>query len=1228
MNVQLLVEGEILLFPVTNAETEGKSSEPWKVLETTDVPYPLDYFHELKRADNDYLKVKDGNIYLGLGKYGDRLMLEQDEKFKTKGVASSQSGGKIAIIGQNDKPSVSIEFYSIFSCNKKITCSYCGPQNANGNKKANCIACVDGLPLKEDTQECGDPNAIECPEGTYLEENKCVECSQSTFWAKDTKKCIPCHENCLECSGPDEQYCTKCHDTKKKYLYQGHGCLEKCPASMKPFGDNVCYFIGKCTEKCEKCRPGEKIADLGRSFECEICKEGYLMDGLGWCGCDENCETCDQERDVCTSCKPNSAYPYLEGNECRSKCSNGYVLDQDKKNCVEKPPEPKCLEGCKLCVAGDVCSKCLERYTLDPERALEQCDSCPEGCLRCTKRFDRKLVTGKNIYKFKCLECDQKSQKKILRDFSCIRHCPEAEFQEQGSCRECEIENCLECKSATVCQRCQKEFEFKVDSQKCEKIVPKITKESCTEKQFFNQKFEKCEDCSPRCLRCEGNSDRCTTCDQSGKHKYKKGPNCLARCPVGTTHAQGQFTCLKCDDMCATCRFAPKICLTCTKGLEKVGDDCLKKCLKNEYREPIRGRECQPCSKNCLECLSADECKICEPGHALSQDSSKCEAITCGEHQYITKEWQCAPCLEGCSKCPNSLICEKCENGYILNKKSLACDLECPERSVLQISAQGVQSCAWCSPGCRYCPERPEICEGCQEGYFLNSTNECQLKCQENEAWLPPNDCQPCKDCLRCLNVTKTCYEVLDFMFYQIKERIKGIDIALGVNVYVDKKYVPEELIGKGALNPFSHNLGWSSLESFNLRRVRSLDFHSDAFRIKLFDLELKKSTDQPDRQKPEKSEKEENLEENMKDKNKFTELSPEMLWNKQENRLILTTTNIPENLDLKLYSLKTETIKPKLLTNAQEKAINWIYFIKPRTQSIKFNHNQKIDKDRLAQIQDIGKLYSDATSNSVHAFYFGTLFLMTFNIDHSGALLKFSQIIKLLSRLRYINIDFGAYLGAFLDHASNGFDQTQDLSDEKFNELSPQIQGKLSYYKVSLVLSESRYRIRVILYLIVATLSHLVWTVLKMLNRVDRTSQALLKTLVYIRRVHLGLFKGVVVDVAFIGVRTFLHTDRRLVRNSYLLAGFCSIYCLFDVIEILAVCQKFSSGVLNCSNLGKVDKGRREARRKGLKEHPDESVLGLIGTGLRKTSPNCHFFLGFKVQKISSISLRFYFRV
>jgi hypothetical protein len=76
---------------------------------------------------------------------------------------------------------------------------------------------------------------------------------------------------------------------------------------------------------------------------------------------------------------------------------------------------------------------------------------------------------------------------------------------------------------------------------------------------------------------------------------------------------------------------------------------------------------------------------------------------------------------------------------------------------------------------------------------------------------------------------------------------------------------------------------------------------------------------------------------------------------------------------------------------------------------------------------------------------------------DQSGATLKFSQIAKLISRLRYINVNYGSIFGTFLNGLGKAFDAKTSLSlDNELREISKEEMEKIvKNYKMKQTLIE-----------------------------------------------------------------------------------------------------------------------------------------------------------------------------
>lgn len=70
------------------------------------------------------------------------------------------------------------------------------------------------------------PALPECMPEFFLHKDACHQSCPSHFYA-DRRHCVPCHEDCLECSGPSADDCDLCAEASL-VLYDGQ-CLDECP---------------------------------------------------------------------------------------------------------------------------------------------------------------------------------------------------------------------------------------------------------------------------------------------------------------------------------------------------------------------------------------------------------------------------------------------------------------------------------------------------------------------------------------------------------------------------------------------------------------------------------------------------------------------------------------------------------------------------------------------------------------------------------------------------------------------------------------------------------------------------------------------------------------------------------------------------------------------------------------------------------------------------------------
>ncbi|XP_029413977.1 proprotein convertase subtilisin/kexin type 5-like, partial [Nannospalax galili] len=113
-------------------------------------------------------------------------------------------------------------------------------------------------------QDCiHEKTCKECMADFFLYDDTCHKSCPQHFYP-DLGHCVPCHENCLMCSGPKEDDCEVCAEASK-VLYNGL-CLDTCPAGT---------YYEEETDDCKECQ--KFCQTCISSWTCLACQEGLTM---------------------------------------------------------------------------------------------------------------------------------------------------------------------------------------------------------------------------------------------------------------------------------------------------------------------------------------------------------------------------------------------------------------------------------------------------------------------------------------------------------------------------------------------------------------------------------------------------------------------------------------------------------------------------------------------------------------------------------------------------------------------------------------------------------------------------------------------------------------------------------------------------------------------------------------------------------------------------------------
>ena len=735
-------------------------------------------------------------------------------------------------------------------------------------------------------------------------------------------------------------------------------------------------------ERCAKCRDDNcKTCDANTCFECKVTYSLHLNTCVNPCpntfystvtipksclACQVPCQNC-LSATHCMSCINPIHYVEQNAGTCGPVCPDEYRIPAVGRICEA------CPLNCRICNASpDFCEVCMPNFKLlnngciplvqtCPQKTYTElapparCESCHISCLSCTSNT---AIT--------CLTCEQTYNRLGL---NCIQDCGFGYFTNvvPQTCDSC-VPNCgvggtCTWSGDTDCQSCGLQGSDQLFHQDDSSCVL-----DCGDAKWGKLVSNTCETCFPGCKYCTGFAfaDCQNHCTATPTTPYMLLSNnylltqCLAVCP-SNMYPDANGVCRLCNGGCKTCTGpGPSDCTSCKLDLWlrdhlTATSDCVATCPTKKYKDP--DGKCRDCHSDCGECLDPTplSCTICQdPNWYISRDSLSATIFACIPTCPIGKypdpgppARECLPCTPNCVNCLTGTTCLDCAVDYhhwdFVNKDS--------------------------NPN--FCIPDP-ICDG---QTWMNSTYECQLKCQERQVWVHPNTCYRCpKTCTSCQNITRQCVIDLDYSISLFKDLNDTNDLTLSFDLFKDE---------------FPYSINKVVIE--NLQK-NYLTLEAVQNSIKLDFKEYTESIDPVI---------------------KMAVTLPKEIPAKSQIKIKATLTKVPVLLYKTVDSDKIETI---------------YQLVAPKEQIIETKTNAIIDEDSLARSKKLGKAMSATSSVAGNAADVSAVMASLMAADQSGSILKFSQICKLISRLRLLDINFGKELGGFLDGMGKVFDKDYSL--------------------------------------------------------------------------------------------------------------------------------------------------------------------------------------------------------
>lgn len=543
-----------------------------------------------------------------------------------------------------------------------------------------------------------------CPEGTYLNNKKCLLCPPGTYrfdLYASNDRCTPCP------AGTFSPY----------YGVGTVGMCLRCPPNT---------YSAQNATSCEPC-PSNSVSEEG-SQQCLSCKPGTYPVGTRY------------GNGKCIDCIPGTYRENKNESSCKS-CPSG----------LSSPGGAKSLSECYECPAGrearfdyqSGCGPCSVGF-YKPSTSKDECKRCPNGFIASTPGTTSctacPIGTRSNTYSTRCIPCPDGYTTYSKGQSVCRKignACPPYTIEgPQKDCLKCRLGQFLsdtfECTPcplgsrslggiARSCIKCPGRQESDVNLSYCrcppgEYFATPGICTKCPRGTYLNNNIHVIG--KPECVRCEG----------AGIAPNRGSALCEA-CPRGMIANNDATKCVKCthglvprDGACVN------VTTGCPLGHGFAGEagDCFPIMCKLDTPAADVGKVCLPCSKGYAFLNGGKQCQPCPDGYVSDGGMiTKCRKCANGLQKDVYDGSVCSCTVDGYGM--QNGTCAKCPAGYYGEYKESFCR-ECEPGTFTSSSGRGY--CDKCPKGTFKSKSGAGKCQPCAKG-LIGSKKEGAVKCIE-----------------------------------------------------------------------------------------------------------------------------------------------------------------------------------------------------------------------------------------------------------------------------------------------------------------------------------------------------------------------------------------------------------------------------------------------------------------------------------------------------------------
>lgn len=522
---------------------------------------------------------------------------------------------------------------------------------------------------------------------------------------------------------------------------------------------------------------------------------------------------------------------------------------------------------------------------------------------------------------------------------------------------------------------------------------------------------------------------------------------------------------IPCHFTCASCDLDYSIngCLTCTN-------------LMN----PVSGF-CPPC-ENPEKYVEAGLCYDCHPECTGCNPDGTC--IACKKTNFVVNAKICEICPTGCKTCQLAGVCLTCEEQFYKDTTT---------------------TCSPCPTNCKICDNTG--CQECLPTFYVKSALVCD-SCTIN--------------CDTCVSTSTGCTKCVNkFVIDQPNQECKSCpDNCLTCDLNMScTSCVPNYDLGLDRVS----NSG-SSTKKICKINDQSITIEQTVLRNLEYDIQLIVMFRDPQK-KPESSLKSDSFIATVVKRGAIEKSS-------SDNRLLQSDTVYPYQAEaLTSPDFKgNDNIYIKLKEDENPGTITVEVNSNPTQQEFEVSKEVEVDvkdyraeKDYEQMIKNAGNAKGTANKASIIASLIMSILFDLFlqYLSSDGFLLKFSMFIKLLTRIKYVNVEYGYLLDKFLGNTGDTGVLSSERDEIEKSTLSES--GKYFYYETGV----NFFRLSLLVVIVYPIMFILQWPLKMLLGCYSnaQTGSTLLYKLIYFhQKFHLTFYSMALSEVTFYGVHTFVH--------------------------------------------------------------------------------------------------------